>query len=212
MPVSQKIKYVAMLCNPELGFTKSEVLARLKVKEKTFRTYLAQAKAAGFTVGMPPAEKDPAKRTLAFLRCVTHDLSVGCGIWDLERDQSPEVLAFAERLIAEAERVRKEHSAAMAALRAEHRAEMEARQPKGQEWNEALYKHIDELNLSVRSWKCLRKEDVVQLWQLVEKSEEDILKIEGLGRKSLCEVKELLAELGLSLGMNLEGFPKHANT
>ncbi len=72
--------------------------------------------------------------------------------------------------------------------------------------NENLYKSIDELELSVRSSNCLRNADITYIWELVEKTEADMLKTKNFGRKSLEEIKEILEEMGLSLGMNLEDF------
>ncbi|MDA8403464.1 MAG: DNA-directed RNA polymerase subunit alpha [Desulfobacteraceae bacterium] len=72
--------------------------------------------------------------------------------------------------------------------------------------NENLYLDVDELELSVRSANCLRNANITKIYQLVKRSETEMLKTKNFGRKSLNEIKELLAELGLSLGMNIEGF------
>ncbi len=77
-----------------------------------------------------------------------------------------------------------------------------------EEWNENLYKRVDELELSVRSANCLQNAGIEFIWQLVEKSEADMLKTKNFGRKSLNEIKDILAELGLALGMKLHGFSK----
>ncbi len=82
-------------------------------------------------------------------------------------------------------------------------------EPKAQEsFNEALFKRVDELDLSVRSANCLQNAGIEYIWQLVERSEAEMLKTKNFGRKSLNEIKELLSELGLSLGMKLNNFPK----
>lgn len=72
--------------------------------------------------------------------------------------------------------------------------------------NENLYLDVDELELSVRSANCLRNANITKIYQLVKRSETEMLKTKNFGRKSLNEIKELLADLGLSLGMNIEGF------
>jgi DNA-directed RNA polymerase subunit alpha len=72
--------------------------------------------------------------------------------------------------------------------------------------NDNLYLDVDELELSVRSANCLRNANITKIYQLVQKTEPEMLKTKNFGRKSLNEIKELLADLGLSLGMNLEGF------
>ncbi len=78
-----------------------------------------------------------------------------------------------------------------------------------EDWNENLFKRVDELELSVRSANCLQNAGIEHIWQLVEKSEAEMLKTKNFGRKSLNEIKEILAELGLSLGMKLHNFPKN---
>lgn len=72
--------------------------------------------------------------------------------------------------------------------------------------NENLYLDVDELELSVRSANCLRNANITKIYQLVERTEAEMLKTKNFGRKSLNEIKELLADLGLSLGMNLDSF------
>jgi len=73
-------------------------------------------------------------------------------------------------------------------------------------FNENLYRSIDELELSVRSSNCLRNADIKYIWQLVQRSEPEMLKTKNFGRKSLNEIKEILSEMNLTLGMKLEGF------
>ena len=73
-------------------------------------------------------------------------------------------------------------------------------------FNENLYRSVEELELSVRSANCLKNADINQIWQLVSKTEAEMLKTKNFGRKSLNEIKEVLAEMGLSLGLKLEGF------
>lgn len=75
-------------------------------------------------------------------------------------------------------------------------------------WPEWLSRKVDELELSVRSANCLRNANIVRVWQLCEKTEAELLKTKNLGRKSLTEIKDTLAELELALGMDLAGFPK----
>jgi DNA-directed RNA polymerase subunit alpha len=73
-------------------------------------------------------------------------------------------------------------------------------------FNENLYRSVEELELSVRSANCLKNADINQIWQLVSKTEGEMLKTKNFGRKSLNEIKEVLSEMDLSLGMKLEGF------
>lgn len=73
--------------------------------------------------------------------------------------------------------------------------------------NENLYRRIDELELSVRSSNCLENANIKYIGELVQKSEAEMLRTKNFGRKSLNEIKEILAEMGLSLGMRIDGFP-----
>ncbi|MBW2057845.1 MAG: DNA-directed RNA polymerase subunit alpha [Deltaproteobacteria bacterium] len=73
--------------------------------------------------------------------------------------------------------------------------------------NENLFKSVDELELSVRSANCLKHADIRLIGELVQKTEQEILATKNFGRKSLNEIKEILDEMNLSLGMKLENFP-----
>src|SRR5262245_16154840 len=73
--------------------------------------------------------------------------------------------------------------------------------------NENLYRPVDDLELSVRSANCLQNADIKYIGEMVQKSEQEMLKTKNFGRKSLNEIKEFLHEMGLSFGMKLEHFP-----
>lgn len=73
--------------------------------------------------------------------------------------------------------------------------------------NENLYRSVEELELSVRSANCLKNANIHLIGDLVQRSEAEMLKTQNFGRKSLNEIKDILAEMGLSLGMVLENFP-----
>jgi len=75
------------------------------------------------------------------------------------------------------------------------------------EQNPNLYRLVDELELSVRSANCLRTANIRLIGELVQKTEAELLKTKNFGRKSLLEIKEILADMGLGLGMHLENFP-----
>ena len=76
------------------------------------------------------------------------------------------------------------------------------------EVNEALYKGIDELELSVRATNCLRSANIALVGELVQRSEAEMLKTKNFGRKSLDEIKRVLLEMGLDFGMKIDGFDK----
>ena len=73
--------------------------------------------------------------------------------------------------------------------------------------NENLWRTVDELELSVRSANCLQNANIKYIGELVQKTESEMLKTKNFGRKSLKEIKEILAEMGLSLGMKLDNWP-----
>ena len=73
--------------------------------------------------------------------------------------------------------------------------------------NENLFRSVDELELSVRSANCLQQANIRTIGDLVQKTEPEMLKTKNFGRKSLKEIKEILMEMGLSLGMRLDNWP-----
>ncbi len=77
-------------------------------------------------------------------------------------------------------------------------------------FNENLLRRIDEIELSVRSSNCLENADMKYIGELAQKSENEMLRTKNFGRKSLNEIKEILGEMGLGLGLKLEGFPSRA--
>ncbi|PYQ03648.1 MAG: DNA-directed RNA polymerase subunit alpha [Acidobacteria bacterium] len=74
-------------------------------------------------------------------------------------------------------------------------------------WSEKLSKSVDEMELSVRSYNCLKNANIRTIGELVQKTEAEMLKTKNFGRKSLNEIKEILAGMGLSLGMKLDNWP-----
>jgi DNA-directed RNA polymerase subunit alpha len=77
-----------------------------------------------------------------------------------------------------------------------------------EEWWEKLSKSVDEMELSVRSYNCLKNANIRTIGELVQKTEAEMLKTKNFGRKSLNEIKEILGSMGLSLGMKLDNFPQ----
>jgi DNA-directed RNA polymerase subunit alpha len=70
---------------------------------------------------------------------------------------------------------------------------------------------VDEMELSVRSYNCLKNANIKTIGELVQKTEAEMLKTKNFGRKSLNEIKEILAGMGLSLGMKLDNYPSPAS-
>jgi DNA-directed RNA polymerase subunit alpha len=76
--------------------------------------------------------------------------------------------------------------------------------------NENLFRPVEGLPISVRAFNGLQNADIKYVGELVQRTEQDMLKIKNFGRKSLTEIKEVLADMGLSLGMRLENLPSRS--
>lgn len=74
-------------------------------------------------------------------------------------------------------------------------------------FNRNLLRKVDELELSVRSANCLKNDNIVYIGDLVQKTEQEMLRTPNFGRKSLNEIKEVLASMGLGMGMSVMGWP-----
>jgi DNA-directed RNA polymerase subunit alpha len=74
-------------------------------------------------------------------------------------------------------------------------------------FNKNLLRKVDELELSVRSANCLKNDNIVYIGDLVQKTEAEMLRTPNFGRKSLNEIKEVLAQMGLHLGLEIPGWP-----
>jgi len=83
-------------------------------------------------------------------------------------------------------------------------AEEKAAEPP---FNRNLLRKVDELELSVRSANCLKNDNIVYIGDLVQKTEAEMLRTPNFGRKSLNEIKEVLAQMGLHLGMEIPNWP-----
>ncbi|RMF10517.1 MAG: DNA-directed RNA polymerase subunit alpha [Alphaproteobacteria bacterium] len=86
----------------------------------------------------------------------------------------------------------------------EAREEKESEEPS---FNRNLLRKVDELELSVRSANCLKNDNIVYIGDLIQKTEAEMLRTPNFGRKSLNEIKETLANMGLHLGMEVPGWP-----
>lgn len=89
----------------------------------------------------------------------------------------------------------------------EPRTEMAPEERQGLPFNPAFLKKVDELELSVRSANCLKNDNIIYIGDLVQKTEGEMLRTPNFGRKSLNEIKEVLAQMGLTLGMEVPNWP-----
>jgi len=89
----------------------------------------------------------------------------------------------------------------------EPRVSSEEERPSELPFNKNLLRKVDELELSVRSANCLKNDNIVYIGDLVQKTEAEMLRTPNFGRKSLNEIKEVLAQMGLHLGMEIPNWP-----
>jgi DNA-directed RNA polymerase subunit alpha len=85
--------------------------------------------------------------------------------------------------------------------------ETKAEEKKQPDMDPLLLRPVDDLELTVRSANCLKAENIFYIGDLIQRSEFELLKTPNLGKKSLTEIKDVLAQHGLSLGMKLENWP-----
>jgi DNA-directed RNA polymerase subunit alpha len=119
-----------------------------------------------------------------------------------------------EESVALSSKILKDQLSVFLHFEAEPEPKASARDEKTDQFNAHLYRSVEELELSVRSANCLQNANIRYIYELVQKTESDMLKTKNFGRKSLTEIKEILHTMGLSLGMNLDGFvaPEGAQT
>jgi DNA-directed RNA polymerase subunit alpha len=106
-------------------------------------------------------------------------------------------------------KILKEQAAPFISFEEEQIEEIEEEQKKEEEEkiNENLFRPVSELELSVRSSNCLKNANIKYIYELVQKTESEMLKTKNFGRKSLNEIKGILEEMDLQFGMKLENFP-----
>ena len=114
----------------------------------------------------------------------------------------------AEEAVRSAARILVEQLAVFAQIDASELAAFESgAAAASQQFDPILLRPVDELELTVRSANCLKAENIYYIGDLIQRTENELLKTPNLGRKSLNEIKEVLAQRGLTLGMRLENWP-----
>jgi len=114
----------------------------------------------------------------------------------------------AEDAVRSSSKILVEQLAVFAQLEGDQISSLMAEAPRGnQNYDPILLRPVDELELTVRSANCLKAEDIYYIGDLIQRTENELLKTPNLGRKSLNEIKEVLASRGLTLGMKLENWP-----
>lgn len=117
----------------------------------------------------------------------------------------------AEDAVRASAKILVEQLAVFAQLEGNELAAFDAPAPRGSaQFDPILLRPVDELELTVRSANCLKAENIYYIGDLIQRTENELLKTPNLGRKSLNEIKEVLASRGLTLGMKLESWPPAA--
>jgi DNA-directed RNA polymerase subunit alpha len=116
---------------------------------------------------------------------------------------------FPEDALAYASKILKEQMQVLINFYEQPEPEVGQQVKPQEQWNEYLFARVEELELSVRSANCLQNAGIEYIYQLVQKSEAEMLKTKNFGRKSLNEIKGILDERKLGLGMKLNNFPEH---
>jgi DNA-directed RNA polymerase subunit alpha len=109
-----------------------------------------------------------------------------------------------DEAVAYAANILREHMAVFTGGTEEETAETPAAESEADTLRRNLARSVEELELSVRAYNCLKKAEIRTIYELCQKSESEMLKTKNFGRKSLNEIKELLESMGLSLGMELD--------
>jgi len=112
-----------------------------------------------------------------------------------------------EDALAQAAKILREQFLVFLNFEEEQKAVIEEKPFREPEINENLYRSVAELELSVRSANCLKNADIKFIGELVQRTESEMLKTKNFGRKSLNEIKEILADMDLHLGMVIPNFP-----
>lgn len=112
-----------------------------------------------------------------------------------------------EDAVAYAAKIFKEQMTPFINFEEEPEPVLEEEEPEEEKFNENLFRPVSELELSVRSANCLKNANITLIGELVQKTEAEMLKTKNFGRKSLNEIKSILTDMGLSLGMKLDNFP-----
>jgi DNA-directed RNA polymerase subunit alpha len=114
---------------------------------------------------------------------------------------------YPEDALAQAAKILREQFLVFLNFEEEEKVRHEERPLPLPEINENLFRGVSELELSVRSANCLKNADIKYIGELVQRTESEMLKTKNFGRKSLNEIKEILADMDLQLGMNIPNFP-----
>lgn len=114
---------------------------------------------------------------------------------------------FPEDAVAYGAKILKEQMSPFITFEEEPEPLEEEVEVKDEKLNENLFRPVSELELSVRSANCLKNANIKLIGELVQKTEAEMLKTKNFGRKSLNEIKGILEDMGLSLGMKLDSFP-----
>jgi len=112
-----------------------------------------------------------------------------------------------DNALAYAAKIQKEYMDTFINFHEEEIEKIEEKEEKEKDLNDNLFRTVEELELSVRSANCLKNANMTYIYELVQKSEAELLKTKNFGRKSLEEIKEKLAKMGIHIGMKIQNLP-----
>ena len=145
------------------------------------------------SLAVGPTERPDVSRITLRVECDQHSLE------QIEKQMHKLVNVLRVSELEPGETVERELALIKVAITPERRPELP--------FNPNLLRKVDELELSVRSANCLKNDNIVYIGDLVQKTEAEMLRTPNFGRKSLNEIKEVLASMGLRLGMDIPGWP-----
>jgi DNA-directed RNA polymerase subunit alpha len=178
----------------------------MEMRLKTGRSYVAADKNfdSDLSIGYIPVDSvhSPVKKVnytveAARLGQTTDFEKLNLDVWTNGCISPQDALGYAAKLL-------KDHMAIFINFEEQTEQSEETGEKLPEPLNENLNRSVEELELSVRSYNCLKNANIKTIGELVQKSESEMLKTKNFGRKSLNEIKEILANMNLSLGMSLD--------
>jgi DNA-directed RNA polymerase subunit alpha len=199
------------ILNPEqhIATLNKEGRLKMEMKVRMGKGYVSaeSMKSADYQIGVIPIDAifSPIQKvnyvvTNARVGQITDYDKVTLEIWTDGSVLPEDALAYAAKIL-------KEQMSPFINFKEEPEPLLGEEEPVEEKFNANLLRPVSELELSVRSANCLKNANITYIGELVQKTEAEMLKTKNFGRKSLNEIKGILEEMGLSLGMKLDNFP-----
>ncbi|MBE7561276.1 DNA-directed RNA polymerase subunit alpha [bacterium] len=197
----------AEVLNPELHIATLDSGASLKMEIKVAngRGYVAAEKHGELGLGPNAIPVDANFSPIRRVKYRVEDTRVGdiIGYDKLTMEIWTNGVVSPEDALSYAAKILKDHLRIFITMEEEELAAPLPQEEPKRDVNPNLWKCVDELELSIRSYNCLKAANIRTIGKLVQKTDQEMLKFRNFGKKSLQEIKELLAKMGLSLGMTI---------